>query len=336
MPVELCSNKLVKLDLAYNLLESLPSAIGRLSALVDLSLEGNLLTSLLVLGNDGAADPEQRAADERGGLASLRVLNVRHNRITTSAGLGDFSGLKSLVEVRFSPQDVLEGQVEQGLAEAVESISKDDGRTLREHQLNRLEPPDEDVDDDAISDILPAYLTEDETDLMGAAEDPLKPPISAIIEQAAPKPSLPQSQRPHPKQQEVGGRVFKMIEKSLLDQLRSGGAQVESLGDAFDDFELVVAVPELNSLFNQTTERLEGFARYYLSTRGQRLWTHANEGELLPHGAVFKVRWCAAHCHTVQGCIPHHHQRGLPRNEQAGAPLTSPLRILPCPPVDRE
>jgi hypothetical protein len=80
------------------------------------------------------------------------------------------------------------------------------------------------------------------------------------------------------------------MERSLLEQLRAAGTDVTSLSDVFDDFELVVAVPELNSLYFQTMDRLEGFARYYLFTRGHHLWTDAREGALLPHGAVFKVR----------------------------------------------
>lgn len=298
VPDELCGSQLIKLDLSYNLLKSLPPALGRLSALVELSLEGNLLTSLRLLGGVEGAEPEQSVGDDYC-LVNLRVLNVRRNRITTSAGLGDFSCFKSSVEVRFSPQDVPQEELEQGLSGAVESISQDDGRTLHEFQLKRLEPPDEDVDDDLVSDILPADLTESEAEaqraLALASEDPLKPPITAIIAQAeiahAARELSPQpSQRPHLKQQEVGSRVFEMIEKSLLEQLQSGDANVKSLGDAYDDFELIVAVPELNSLFNQTLERLKGFARYYLSTRGQHLWTDVNENELLPHDVVFKVR----------------------------------------------
>jgi hypothetical protein len=228
------------------------------------------------------------------------VLDVRRNRIATIGGLGRLSELKSLIEVRFHPQDE-DVRVEEGLSGALESVPRDGGRTLHEFQRTTQEPLDEDNDDEDEAEselaIVGAVAQGPDADLLDPlTPDPLTPPIEDIIAQTSHEPSQEPSHGPHLKQREVGGRVHEMIKRSLLEQLRRDGARVDSLGEVFDDFELVVAVPELNSLFNQTVDRLEGFAGYYLSTRGQHMYSNAPDGELpqrapgeLPRGAVFKV-----------------------------------------------
>lgn len=318
IPYELCSRQLVKLDLAHNLLVALPSAIWRLSALSELSLEDNLLTSL------DPIDPEQTAtadakseAAESGGLANLKILNLSRNRLAACEGLEMLESLK-LVELRFRPQQM---EVEPGLADAVESVPQDDGRTLREYRLRQQPPPDEDNDDIA-SEQQPVYETDDDAErgaeaaiVARARQDPLTPPITAIIAKAVAEPSPAPSHRPHSKQEEVGKRVFEVIEKRLLEQM--GGASGASLGERFDDFELSIAVPELNSLFNQTEERLENFARYYLSTRGRHLYTGVSGDQLLPDGAVFKVGTrspAKARLPSSRGASAHPSEPRLPRD----------------------
>ena len=313
IPAELCTRQLVTLDLSHNLLASVPSALWRLSALNELSLEDNMLTSLdprasqqdataeaselsledSVLTSLDARANKQADAEEGSGLANLKILNIAHNRIASSAGLELLVSLKALVELRFSPQQATV-KVEAGLADAVESVPQDGGRTLHEFQLRQLEPTDEDNDLD-VSEQNP--YDEGEGDALAiviarARQDPLTPPITAIIASTIAAPSPAPSHRLHAKQEEVGKRVFELIEKRLL-----AGASVASLGERFDDVELVVAVPELNSLFSQTQQRVDGFAQYYLSTRGRHFYAGLSDGQRLPSGAVFKVGAAAV-------CVP--------------------------------
>lgn len=257
--------------------------------------------------DEGPADVDGGCAAEfaKFDFANLRELDLRYNRIARSAGLRDLLGLGPAVEVRFEPQTVPSGvAIELGLSAAVESVPRDGGRLLREMIRERIdEVDDEDVDDmtSEADDSTKADIEEATRRIVMrlAKKDPLTPPISEIISLTDAHPTAAPSHRPHAKQHEVGGRLFDMIERALLDALRTKeGPPVQSLGDAFDDFELVVAVPELNSLYFQTADRLECFARHYLATRGRHFWSRALDGvqdeaqaKVLPHDAIFKVRF---------------------------------------------
>ncbi|KAJ1637037.1 hypothetical protein T492DRAFT_347393 [Pavlovales sp. CCMP2436] len=282
---------LVEINLDHNRLKKLPPALGRLCALVSLSVEDNLLEELTL-------------DDCSGGLENLQVLNVVGNHIASTPSLGCLPSLKTLqFKPQARPQPGLAEAME-SLAEAMESLPYDEGRALREYARAHDVADDEDEDEGEMTaeeerrrrrrldhqitqppvvDLtLSSEAEEEEAEVeVQQKEDPLRPSIDQILARPVVITSrLGGEHKPHDKQQEVGARIFGLIKETLEHP------PFLALRSRFDDFELVVAVPELNSLYDQTKDRLLGFAEYYATTREQHFYSPAGE---LPDGACFKI-----------------------------------------------
>jgi Leucine-rich repeat (LRR) protein/ankyrin repeat protein len=280
IPEGLCSlTSLVKLDFGHNVLEALPAGLTNLCALAELSVEDNLLKTLELGHCDDASAGTTLGAPPLcvEGLCNLRLLNVSRNYLG-KASAQQIVSLPPCCRLTFEPQGV---DNPPALLDAISSFADGDGCALLEFcRLNAVIGADEDVDEcleegadgDGRDDDLPTCLLDSQQD------DPITPSIDQIVREAGPIDSPLLRDKPHEKQQEVAARLLALI-VAHMDKLRT------PLRD-FEEFELVIAVPELNSLYNQTLARLERFARFFLETRGEHLLPEKLSGS---NGAVFKI-----------------------------------------------